>query len=190
MFYSFSRNQSVLNYLVGTTGGVVFGPPLLTIEISAQPMNVSFSTPIPKPDWPVMGSVPQLFPVVYFHWNTQCWQIIVDGNWTRMTTGLGPEPYLSTSRNFVEPVPTIVKRPASRQAWVAIYIIRSIMKLTLFNINCCTYNDWDINLLSSGIRFDNTTCIHGSTFLELFCWCIVCFTTDTTFTSCESRDEF
>ena len=37
------------------------------IEMSEQPMNVSFSLPRPGPDLFVEGSLPQLFPVVYLH---------------------------------------------------------------------------------------------------------------------------
>ena len=47
-------------------GRVVIGL-LAMIVISEQPINVSFSLPKPGPDLLVSGSLPQLFPVVYFH---------------------------------------------------------------------------------------------------------------------------
>ena len=55
-------------YVVGTmTAGGVVGEPFGRMAMSEQPINVSFSRPSPGPDWPVVGSVPQLFAAVYFH---------------------------------------------------------------------------------------------------------------------------
>lgn len=48
-------------------GGSVGGGFIGRMVMSAQPMNVSFSLPKPGPDLFVVGSLPQLFPVVYFH---------------------------------------------------------------------------------------------------------------------------
>ena len=48
-------------------GGSVGGGFVGKMVMSAQPMNVSFSLPKPGPDLFVVESLPQLFPVVYFH---------------------------------------------------------------------------------------------------------------------------
>ena len=112
------ERRTWLTNLVGMiTGGGSVGDPLARMAISEQPMKVSFSLARPEPDWPVVGSVPQLLPAVYFHWKTQWRQAMFDGSCTR--TVIISEPYLFTSRNFVESVPAMSSWWRSRHSWVA-----------------------------------------------------------------------